>query len=277
MRQVIIRDDDTSFFTQPSQLEAIYGRLWEQGLPVCLAVVPAPRGDIQVRHRLGTPFDPGIPPQYRGQARAFPLADNPALCEFLNRLAQQGLVEVCLHGYHHSYLEYLNPDADVIHQKLTDGLRELRAALPDARIETFIAPYDRMSPTAVKSVLEAGLNVCVSAMELAFVPPLNGLSTYQSAQLGSGPKVFTCDEYLFTHREAPDRSLETATTRLNTEALFVCTNHIWCFFHDWQPTARPDLLAAWKSFVAALLQAQDSVHVTTFRQAEAMPIDAYRS
>lgn len=277
MRQVIIRDDDTSFFAEPSRLEAVYSPLWEQGIPICLAVIPAQRGDVLVRHRPGLPFDRSIPPQYRGHARAFPLSDNTALCEFLNRLAQQGLVEICLHGYNHSYLEYLNPDAEAIHQKLTDGLRDLRAALPDAHIETFIAPYDRMSPTAVRMVLEAGLNLCVATTELAYVPPLNALSTYQSLQLEGGNKVFTCDEYAFTHRESPEFSLETAATRLINESLFICANHSWCFFHDWQPAARPDLLAAWQSFVAMLIRDRDSMNVTTFRQAAATPIDAYRS
>jgi len=34
-----IRDDDTSFFTRPEELEAVYRSLWGQ-IPISLAVVP---------------------------------------------------------------------------------------------------------------------------------------------------------------------------------------------------------------------------------------------
>ena len=33
-----IRDDDTSFFTRPDDLERVYGRYWGRGIPVSLAV-----------------------------------------------------------------------------------------------------------------------------------------------------------------------------------------------------------------------------------------------
>ena len=37
--KVVIRDDDTSYFTTPDALTAIYTDVWDRA-PVCLAVVP---------------------------------------------------------------------------------------------------------------------------------------------------------------------------------------------------------------------------------------------
>ena len=106
MRAVIIRDDDISFFTSPAQLERIYGRLWSAGLPVCLSLVPDCCADTRVYWSDGNPHDPGIPPAYRGRAQCYAVADNRELCAFLNELAGAGLVEICLHGFTHTFFEF---------------------------------------------------------------------------------------------------------------------------------------------------------------------------
>ena len=41
---VLIRDDDTNFFTKPSMLESIYSKAWEKGLKTSFAVVPMQKG-----------------------------------------------------------------------------------------------------------------------------------------------------------------------------------------------------------------------------------------
>ena len=68
--KVALRDDDTSYFTEPGRLEAVYHDVWDR-LPVCLAVVP---------HAMGF-ADKAIPEQYWQSDRAFPLEENPALVE----------------------------------------------------------------------------------------------------------------------------------------------------------------------------------------------------
>ena len=75
--KVALRDDDTSFFTTPEQLHAVYHDIWDR-LPVSLAVVPRAAG-----YR-----DKAIPEKYWEAGRVFPLEENTTLVEFLReRLA----------------------------------------------------------------------------------------------------------------------------------------------------------------------------------------------
>lgn len=47
---ILIRDDDTNFFTKTNMLESIYSKAWEDGYKVSLAIVPFQKGidDISV-------------------------------------------------------------------------------------------------------------------------------------------------------------------------------------------------------------------------------------
>ena len=263
MTTVIIRDDDTSFFTPPARLEQLYGRLWERGLPVCLAVIPAQRADVRVDHRPGKPYDPSIPPPYRGLGQEYPITDNRELCAYLNQRAREGLVEICLHGFSHRYMEFVSPDADWIARRLADGRRILQSAFPDAPLHTFIAPYDRISRTALEIVLEHGFDVCTNTENLAAFPALAHLGPYQGYQLPDGRRVFTCDEYVFTHREDPEVCLQTARRRLQTEPFLIVSNHYWIFYFDWADSSGP-LRGKWDLFLDDLLAAPDR-RVTTFR------------
>src|SRR5262245_13284215 len=85
-----IRDDDTSFFTTPDQLEYAYGDVCRWG-PISLAVVPF--------HRAGT--SNGVPERFRGRWSVHPLHENRALVSYLRDGISKGRFEVMLHGYYH--------------------------------------------------------------------------------------------------------------------------------------------------------------------------------
>src|SRR5881409_3233109 len=67
-----IRDDDTSFFTSPEDLERVYGAVSRWG-PISLAVVPF--------HRAGT--SKAVPDKFRGRWSVHPLHENQALVDYL--------------------------------------------------------------------------------------------------------------------------------------------------------------------------------------------------
>ena len=67
-----IRDDDTSYFTQPEQLEQVYHDVWDR-VPIGLAVVPHAAGFA----------DKAIPDKYWDAGRAVPLEENPAIVQAL--------------------------------------------------------------------------------------------------------------------------------------------------------------------------------------------------
>ncbi|MFQ3534517.1 MAG: DUF2334 domain-containing protein [Aggregatilineales bacterium] len=265
MRPLIVRDDDTSYFTPVEKLEAVYSVLWARGMPVNLAVIPALRCDVRILHREGAPYDPSIPPEHRGDSKAYPITENQALCAFLNNKIQQGLVEVCLHGYTHSYHEFASHDSAWLAAMVHDGLALLQEAFPAAEIRTFIAPYDVMSPEAVRCVLDAGLSLCTASKNLAELPDVPSLPPYAAARLPSGARLFTCDEYLFHHRDSAENCLAHARERLHSAEFFIISNHYWSFFHDWQgASTQSDLLRAWHTFAAEALQQR---YITTFQEA----------
>ena len=47
---ILIRDDDTNFFTRPDMLETIHSKAWDKGFKISLAIVPFQRGaeDVSV-------------------------------------------------------------------------------------------------------------------------------------------------------------------------------------------------------------------------------------
>jgi predicted deacetylase len=244
-------------------LERVYGRLWAHGIPVCLAVIPAQRSDTVVEYRPGKPYDPSIPPDYRGLEQEHPITHNPALCDFLNEKAKTGLVEICLHGYDHGYLEFTSEDRALLEQKLASGHAILHHALPDASIRTFIAPYDRLSDTAIETVIAHGYTLCSDSANFASIPTYSHIGAYQVHPLQNGRRIVTCDEYLFTHRRKPGESISDARHRMRTGTLLVLANHYWTFFYDWNGP-NTQLLAEWDLFVDDLLTANGDHQVTTF-------------
>lgn len=257
MKHTIIRDDDTSFFTDPAKLEAVYGKIWELGAPAVLAVIPAQRADVRVMHRPGNPYDPSIPEAYQGRAQAYPVTDNAALCEYLNKRAKQGSVEIALHGFNHTYHEFRTDDEDLIRQKLEQGRETLKCAFPDANITTFIAPYDVISETALRLVAEAGYDICTATMNLNRLHPT--VHPYQMDWL-FGRRLFTLDEYLFHHREPASACLEKAHARLASSDVFITGNHYWSFFQN----GDDELLKAWLSFAGPAISGERMA--TTFQR-----------
>ena len=143
-----IRDDDTSFFTRPEELEQVYGRYWDR-VPISLAVVPV---------HASTPSK-AIPREHWEGEREFPLGENGALVEYLRVQMQVGRVAPMLHGYSHKnypggYEFQAGPDLGV-------RLRRGRAYLEEllgSRIRTFVPPHNALSRRGVEALDAEGMN-----------------------------------------------------------------------------------------------------------------------
>lgn len=158
--KVALRDDDTSFFTAPEQLEAVYHDVWDR-LPVSLAVVPRAAGFR----------DKAIPEKYWQAARAFPLEENAALVEYLRRQLAAGRVTVAQHGYTHEDFPggYEFQAAPDIEQRLAAG-RACLEGLLGTRIQIFVPPHNALSKRGLSAVAAAGLNLLGSF--LSFRPSM---------------------------------------------------------------------------------------------------------
>jgi hypothetical protein len=83
--KVALRDDDTSYFTEPERLESVYHDVWNR-IPVGLAVVPHAAGFV----------DKAVPEKYWDAGRAFPLEENAALVKALRGHINAGRVTISI-------------------------------------------------------------------------------------------------------------------------------------------------------------------------------------
>ncbi len=158
--KVALRDDDTSYFTEPGRLEAVYHDVWDH-IPIGLAVIPHAAGFV----------DKAIPEKYWDAGRAFPLDENAPLVAALRALVKDGRVSVSQHGYTHE--DY--PDghefqaAPDLESRLARGQAYLERAL-DTRIRVFVPPHNALSKRGLKAIDAAGLNLLGSF--LSFRPSM---------------------------------------------------------------------------------------------------------
>lgn len=158
--KVALRDDDTSFFTAPEQLDAVYHDVWDR-IPISLAVIPKAAGFR----------DKAIPEKYWDAARAFPLDENTALVQYLRGQVAAGRVTIAQHGYTHEDFPggYEFQAAPDLEQRLVSG-RAYLTALLDTRIEIFVPPHNALSKRGLSAVGAEGLNLLGSF--LSFRPSL---------------------------------------------------------------------------------------------------------
>ena len=142
-----IRDDDTSFFTSPEELETAYGEITNFG-PVSLAVIPFCRA--------GT--SKGVPEDFRGRWSVHPLHENKRLVEYLRGAVAAGRFEIMLHGYHHdepSGCGEFAKGADLV-KKVADGRKYLET-LFGVQIRVFVTPKHH-GVNGLRAIVRAGLH-----------------------------------------------------------------------------------------------------------------------
>ena len=144
-----IRDDDTSFFTSPDELERAYGKITQWG-PVSLAVIPFCRAGMSR----------GLPEKYRGRWSIHPLEENTALVEYLRYGIANGRYEAMLHGYHHdepdTRREFL--DGSDLTRKVREGKRYLEDLLYTT-IRVFVPPHNAIGRSGLEAITREGLHL----------------------------------------------------------------------------------------------------------------------
>jgi hypothetical protein len=148
-----IRDDDTSFFTTPDELEEAYGEITERG-PVSLAIVPF--------HRSGT--SKGVPRRFRGDWSIHPLHENRSLVSYLKQQISRGRFEAMLHGYYHDEMhgEPEFADGDDLARRVTEGRKYLEDLLATS-IRVFVPPRNCIGRRGLEAIAQEGLHLGGSA------------------------------------------------------------------------------------------------------------------
>jgi predicted deacetylase len=148
-----IRDDDTSFFTSPEELEHAYGSLSRSG-PISLAVIPFCRAGSSR----------GVPASYRNRQSIHPLHDNTPLVEYLRTGVRDGRFEIMLHGYHHDEPDGLPEFAGGrgLRRRVADGRRYLEQLL-GARVTVFVPPHNAIGREGLRAIAAEGLHLAGAA------------------------------------------------------------------------------------------------------------------
>ena len=149
-----IRDDDTSFFTKPDDLEKAYDFL--NGGCVSLSVVP---WTVPVHKDDVFPYGKGI------EYGFYDVADNHELIDYLKEQIPQGKYDILLHGFSHEYskidgvwkAEMLWKSHDQLHEELPKGKTHLED-LFGSPISVFVAPNNAINQNAISVIEDLGMD-----------------------------------------------------------------------------------------------------------------------
>ena len=230
-----IRDDDTSFFTSPEDLERVYGEVSRWG-PISLAVVPF--------HRAGT--SKAVPDKFRGRWSVHPLHENQPLVDYLRTGISAGRFEIMLHGYHHDEPDGRLEFASGAHlaQRVADGRKYLEDLL-STTIRVFVPPRNTIGRQGLRAIALAGLHLGGTAGVRRGWSPLSRKTWSlwlrlrrwrKSGGLGT-PWVLDLGD----HREIPGNAVTPVARIQNNEAVFESTlamGGVFCVAtHYWEQAA----------------------------------------
>ncbi|MGE0826093.1 MAG: DUF2334 domain-containing protein [Candidatus Binatia bacterium] len=227
-----IRDDDTSFFTSPDELEAAYGTVSQQG-PISLAIIPYCRAGNSK----------GVPERFRGRWSIHPLHQNMALVDYLRDRIAAGCFEAMLHGYHHDVPNGPGEFAgrqDLRHY-IFDGRRYLEDLLA-TEIRLFVPPQNAIGAQGLRAVVNARLHLGGTA-GIRCGWPLRSPTTWRLwfqlrrwRRNGTVGMPWVLD--LGDHREIPGNAVTpTSSMQHNESALMtaLCMNGVFCVAtHYWE-------------------------------------------
>lgn len=148
-----IRDDDTSFFTSPEDLERAYGEISRWG-PISLAIIPFCRAGSSK----------GLPATHRMQWSIHPLHENTPLVDYLRHGIHEGRFEAMLHGYHHDEPDGVAEFAGAtdLRRKVADGRRYLEEVLGTA-VRVFVPPHNAIGRQGLQAIAAEGLHLAGTA------------------------------------------------------------------------------------------------------------------
>jgi len=147
--RLAIRDDDTSYFTSPEQLERAWNGLIGQ-IPISLAVTP----------NALEPFHLGDADRYYQSSESRALRDNPDLVTWLRGQISSGNISVLCHGYTHEYKrvssrrllpEYVWKPYPRLANETALAKRHLESAL-GTKVEIFVPPSNAVSRAGLEAL-----------------------------------------------------------------------------------------------------------------------------
>ena len=231
MRYVILRDDDVNALTSPDHLEKLYRPFLDRGWPVNLAVIP----EVATNTRMANgQWEGYLLNSGSEQKQTVAIGDNPELVGYLRRNPGFQIVQ---HGFHHEMLEFNNPDRAELGRRLDEGTALLTGAgFP--RPETFVPPYDRISPggfievSARFKVLSSGWYE-MRRLPYSWWPAYVGKKVRGAAHWKHGDTLLLSHPGCLLSYLRPVQSiLDAIIAALNSRPLTVLVTHWWEYFRN---------------------------------------------
>ena len=146
---ILLRDDDTNYFTDNRMLESVYSEAWNRGFKVSLSVVPLQMGIDDI----------AVPPSSRASNRYYSIAENESLVKYIGKKIDNRIVEVIQHGLSHEPIKGIRGEFGGNSGKNGDiekGRNIIKQAFK-AEPKFFVPPGEDISNQNLSAVLEQGL------------------------------------------------------------------------------------------------------------------------
>jgi len=271
MKYVVIKDDDTCFFTPVNILEALYGEILEKHV-VNLSVIPNVYSSIKLDEneiyykKDKLKYDPLISPEYSGSDRYYNVNDNPELIDFLNRKN----VDVLQHGYAHEKInsmpEFSIRDREFVYKRAVEGKNILNKCVKRG-ISFFVPPWNIVSKEFIsgsqlqyKGIITAGI-----------LPVYNNLNIFIPYYVN---KLFKRRYYMYKNillidtydliQKYMDVSLIPGkfNSILNNNDIVIIQNHYWIFMNNWKKD--DNMIEQWKSLYSKILD--NNVRIISYNE-----------
>jgi hypothetical protein len=290
---IVIRDDDTNFFTPTNMLESIYSGAWSKGFKISLSVVPFQRGIDDI----------SVPPAMRTSGKYYSIAESRALVRYLQDKVSSGQIEILQHGLSHDYSDGIRGEFGGKLDRKMDIIRGKKILNQAFGIEPkfFVPPGEDMSKKNLKGLTEERLvPVCRGTlfdrfMKTNYLPNFAkeaALHVYRRryANVGTGSEDFGFQliRPVNLHSEGDtitwsiptvmslkktasvDSLIESAKRIIDTSfrkrSPISIINHYHVYFYDWSPSiTRINLYNAWLKIIESL-NSLSSVWKVTFSE-----------
>ena len=175
---ILIRDDDTNFFTKSNMLESIYSNAWNNQFKVSLSVIPYQK----------TINDVCVPPDFRNSPEHHSIENNEELCTFLKEKIRHSKIEIIQHGVTHDLIDGRGEFSQQIDGKSEDINRTIKDTFTHYYRSLNTDGYEKNNKIGFESYVNIGRDIIRKSLDInpvLFVPPFDDFSTHNLNLLSS--------------------------------------------------------------------------------------------
>ena len=175
---ILIRDDDTNFFTKNNMLESLYSNAWNNQFKVSLSVIPYQK----------TINDVSVPPDMRNFSEYHSIENNEELCTFLKDKIEYNKIEIIQHGVTHDLVDGRGEFSQQIDGKSEDINKTIKDTFTHYYRSLNTDYNEKNSKIDFESYVNIGRHIIRKSLDInpvLFVPPFDDFSTHNLNLLSS--------------------------------------------------------------------------------------------